>query len=144
VLLIERTPVKLYVLPAIPFAPHPTGSLPATWSRLGALRDLRLTECSLSGPLPPAWGALTKLKVCWLWNNTLSGPLPGAWSGMAALEELGLSNNNVTGGGHWNSRVDFLAWLRNKHCMRKAMHHATRRSSCSGAMSMCGLCTKQT
>jgi hypothetical protein len=75
----------------------PAGTLPPAWSRLAALRDLRLADCRLSGPLPPAWGVLTKLKVCYLYNNTLSGPLPSAWSGMVALEDLALYNSNLTG-----------------------------------------------
>jgi hypothetical protein len=79
-------------------SPFPTGSLPATWSRLGALRDLRLSDNSLSGTLPPSWAALTRLKLCVLHRNTLSGPLPSTWSGMAALENLELHTNNLTGG----------------------------------------------
>jgi hypothetical protein len=83
----------------------PVGTLPPSWSRLAALQDLRLSDCSLSGPLPPSWGALSKLKVCWLHRNKLTGPLPVAWSGMAALEDLQLSFNSLTGEtiGRWGS-----------------------------------------
>jgi hypothetical protein len=86
------------IAPPTPTFLAPAGTLPPTWSRLTALRDLRVSANQFSGPLPPSWGALAKLKVCVIPNNTLSGPLPGSWSGMAALEVLQLNSNNLTGG----------------------------------------------
>jgi hypothetical protein len=45
--------------------PGVSGPVPASWSELSQLEDVRLHENDLNGELPDSWGALTGLKVTW-------------------------------------------------------------------------------
>jgi hypothetical protein len=76
--------------------PGITGTLPADWSSLTALQDVRLPNNSLSGSIPSSWGSLTKLKVLMLYMNKLSGPVPGSFNMLTALENLEMGRNAFT------------------------------------------------
>jgi hypothetical protein len=77
--------------------PGITGTLPADWSTLTGLQDVRLPNNSLSGSISPSWGSLTKLKVLMLYMNKLSGQVPGSFNGLTALENLEMGRNAFTG-----------------------------------------------
>lgn len=71
--------------------------LPAAWSGMAALRELRAVNVGLTGPLPAEWGALTALEQFDASMNKLSGSLPPEWSGMTALRGITLRYNTLTG-----------------------------------------------
>lgn len=66
------------------------GALPASWSNLTALSELRISNApSISGPLPTDWVASLKLQRLELSNLSLSVPL-SVLSGMPTLTSLTL------------------------------------------------------
>ncbi len=54
-------------------SPHPSGSLPSSWSSLKDLVGLDVSHNRISGTLPSTWGDLTALKVCVCAGTPLSG-----------------------------------------------------------------------
>ncbi len=76
-----------------------TGALPTgALAGMPALKQLVLTNNSLSGPLPADISLLTSLQQLDLTNNTFSGALPAAWSTLTGLTSLQLTKNSITGG----------------------------------------------
>jgi hypothetical protein len=73
------------------------GTLPADWSRMTQLEDVRLTKNSLTGSIPASWGGMAKLRILNLTNNGLSGKIPDSFKGLASLQLLTLNENELTG-----------------------------------------------
>ena len=74
-----------------------SGTLPAAWSGMVAMKDLNLSTNRLSGPLPASWGSLANMEKLYLQKNELSGPLPASWGSLARLEVLHLCCNKLSG-----------------------------------------------
>jgi hypothetical protein len=74
-----------------------SGTLPADWSRLKQLQEVRLFNNSISGSIPPSWGGLVKLKGLGLWYNILKGCIPDSFKALTAMEDLDLALNALTG-----------------------------------------------
>jgi LRR receptor-like serine/threonine-protein kinase FLS2 len=73
------------------------GTLPADWSRMIQLEDVRLTQNSLTGSIPASWGGMEKLQILNLTANGLSGRIPDSFRGLATLQLLILNDNGLTG-----------------------------------------------
>ena len=70
-----------------------TGTLPASWAELPALRVLYVQRNTLTGTLPASWAELPALRTVYVDNNTLTGTLPATWSALSRLEDLRLSKD---------------------------------------------------
>ena len=77
--------------------PHLSGSLPAAWGRLTAMRVLALRSNHLSGSLPEAWANMSKMRMLALHQNYLTGSLPDAWATMASVRVMYLRSNRLRG-----------------------------------------------
>jgi hypothetical protein len=73
------------------------GKLPADWSSLIGLQDIRVPNNSLSGSIPSSWGSFSNLKVLMLYMNRLSGQVPSSFNALTALENLEMGRNAFTG-----------------------------------------------
>ncbi|WIA42784.1 hypothetical protein OEZ86_008723 [Tetradesmus obliquus] len=77
--------------------PGISGTVPADWSRLSQLQDIRVANNSLTGSIPPSWGSMAKLRVLYLFRNKLSGPIPASFRGLTALEDIAVYVNELSG-----------------------------------------------
>ncbi|WIA14567.1 hypothetical protein OEZ85_003084 [Tetradesmus obliquus] len=77
--------------------PGITGTLPADWSQLRQLQDVRVSETSLYGSMPSSWGSLTKMRVFYLWANQLTGAIPKTFGALTSMQDLRLSKNRLVG-----------------------------------------------
>ncbi|KAF6244013.1 hypothetical protein COO60DRAFT_121768 [Scenedesmus sp. NREL 46B-D3] len=68
--------------------PGITGTLPADWSRMAQLQDIRLADNSLTGSIPSSRSSLSKLKVLSLYENKLSGRVPDSLGALTSLEDV--------------------------------------------------------
>ena len=59
--------------------------------------QVRSMGVRVTGTLPASWGRLTALKTLYLDGNGLTGTLPSEWSSMRYLRYLDLSANGLTG-----------------------------------------------
>ncbi|PRQ23718.1 putative protein kinase RLK-Pelle-LRR-XIV family [Rosa chinensis] len=74
------------------------GSIPDWFGqRLGSLRVLDLTSCSVNGPIPLSLGNSTNLTGLSLSRNNLNGTIPASLSNLVSLLVLDLSQNRLTG-----------------------------------------------
>lgn len=62
-----------------------------------SLRELNLSNNSLTGRLVPALGSMSSLQTLDLSGNSFYGPIPGRLTGLWGLTYLNLSSNNFTG-----------------------------------------------
>ncbi|KAM0936849.1 putative protein kinase RLK-Pelle-LRR-III family [Dioscorea sansibarensis] len=70
----------------------------ATLSSLKSLRNLSLSNNSLSGRLVPSLGSITTLQLLDLSSNRFYGPVPARITELWGLTHLNLSHNHLTGG----------------------------------------------
>jgi hypothetical protein len=82
---------------------YPFTSSPCSWqgvscSEDGKVKQLWLSNHSLTGSIPPEIGDLEFLEFLDLSNNDLSGPIPPTITNLAHLVYLELSNNGLSGG----------------------------------------------
>jgi Leucine-rich repeat (LRR) protein len=74
------------------------GTLPASFSQLTSLVDLRLSNNTITGTLPESFSKLTRLEIMYLDNNNFHGTIPtGIFSQVTRLKELNLENNQFDG-----------------------------------------------
>lgn len=74
-----------------------SGTLPASWSRMGlTLTDFAVASNLLEGTLPDAFSMMTSLSRLLIHNNRFTGTLPASW-GELRLSALFLQNNNLVG-----------------------------------------------
>lgn len=74
-----------------------SGTIPADWSRLQQLEDIRISRNSITGSIPTSWGNLTNMRVLYLYQNKLRGFIPASFRALTALENLELSMNALSG-----------------------------------------------
>ena len=72
------------------------GTIPLSYGRLPALRNLRLHGNALNGSIPEGFAAMEELQALDLGDNQLSGVLPVGWS-TPALTALRLRGNSLLG-----------------------------------------------
>lgn len=77
--------------------PGITGTLPADWSQLRQLRDVRISEISARGSIPSSWGRLTSLVTLDLHDNQLTGIIPARFGALTSMRDLRLSKNRLVG-----------------------------------------------
>ncbi|KAF6260274.1 hypothetical protein COO60DRAFT_907568 [Scenedesmus sp. NREL 46B-D3] len=77
--------------------PGITGTLPADWSRMMQLQDIKLKNNSLTGSIPSTWSSLSKLQLLQLHTNKLSGRIPDSLGALTSLEDVGLQDNVLSG-----------------------------------------------
>ena len=75
-----------------------TGSIPATLGGLADLRRLDLDENALTGNIPSELGRLRNLRHLYLFGNRLTGGIPHQIGNLGDLEFLYLYDNQLTGG----------------------------------------------
>jgi hypothetical protein len=73
-----------------------TGALPTGLQSLVNLHTLDLSYNSFTGGIPD-WSALNNLRVLYIYHASLSGSIPAFIANLPALEWLALDNNNLTG-----------------------------------------------
>lgn len=97
------------------------GTITSGIGSLVNLKELRITNCNISGPLPQeignltsltdldlGWNSLTdtipdeitslaNLKLLVLYSNQFEGPVPSGLNGLVSLEHVNLSDNQLTG-----------------------------------------------
>lgn len=54
------------------------------------MRLLNLANNSLAGPLPASWSGMSKMMDLRMMQNKLGGPLPASWAAMHDLKTLQL------------------------------------------------------
>ncbi len=94
---LDRVP-SLYVRDLVLTDLSLTGSIPATLGGLADLRRLDLDENALTGNIPPELGRLRDLRHLYLHGNRLTRGIPHQIGNLGNLEFLYLYDNRLTGG----------------------------------------------
>ena len=94
---LDRVP-SLYVRDLILTDLSLTGSIPATLGGLTDLQRLDLDENALTGNIPSELGRLRNLRHLYLFGNRLTSGIPHQIGDLGDLEFLYLSDNQLTGG----------------------------------------------
>jgi hypothetical protein len=73
------------------------GRIPKSISKLGKLKQVRMSENFICGEIPEALGECIALEGIWFNDNELSGELPSSIADLNQLRQLNLSENGITG-----------------------------------------------
>jgi hypothetical protein len=91
-------PFDLYYVTAIKLDEHNLhGTLPASWSQLTALSDLRMSENLLSGTVPPELTCHTGLRNLILSGNLFTGRLSDCFTSLQPTVNIVLYRNRLSG-----------------------------------------------
>jgi hypothetical protein len=115
------------------------GTLPADWSRMTQLEDVRLTKNSLTGSIPASWGGMTKLRILNLTTNGIFGKIPDSFRGLTSLQLLILNENGLTGVNACNDGVSFTASMHSVCITFIGLHHQKEHSLHAPHLRMCSI-----
>uniref|UniRef100_A0A7N0UZB0 Protein kinase domain-containing protein n=1 Tax=Kalanchoe fedtschenkoi TaxID=63787 RepID=A0A7N0UZB0_KALFE len=74
-----------------------TSPFPPEALKLTKLKDIYMSNCSISGPIPPQIGELTELETLELSDNGMTGPIPAEIGKLRSLWMLEIYNNKLNG-----------------------------------------------
>eukprot|EP01024_Parvocaulis_polyphysoides_P015940 TRINITY_DN17057_c0_g1_i2.p1 TRINITY_DN17057_c0_g1~~TRINITY_DN17057_c0_g1_i2.p1 ORF type:complete len:469 (-),score=77.34 TRINITY_DN17057_c0_g1_i2:412-1818(-) len=73
------------------------GNLPAEFSELLDLEEIKISQNQLTGTLHKEWSTLTNLSRFWAWQNKFSGSLPVEFSTWVNMQEFQVYDTRING-----------------------------------------------